>query len=201
MFLADVTWSSRTLITDRFYPRFDSLGMLSSLDEEELQMLEISIMDLPPIKQRRIIKKAEQLAESDIAYEEEELVSKEIDGVSAVAISDARPAARVPVADKARDMTVLVPVADDSEDRSDDLHRSMAQLVPNSNASRADSDKQPPSLRVDNFLTNPIPNPQHYAVEPLSDSLGTEVKPPRPKVCSFSNRSIVILKRYKTHLL
>ena len=41
-------------------------------------------MDLPPIKQRRIIKKAEQLAESDIAYEEEELVSKEIDGVSAI---------------------------------------------------------------------------------------------------------------------
>ena len=39
--------------------RFDSLGMLSSLDEDELQMLEISLKDLPPVKQRRIMRKAE----------------------------------------------------------------------------------------------------------------------------------------------
>ena len=46
---------------------FDSIGMISSLDKEELQMLEDSLKDLPPIKQRRIMKKVEELAGGDTA--------------------------------------------------------------------------------------------------------------------------------------
>jgi uncharacterized membrane protein YoaK (UPF0700 family) len=45
---------------------FDSLAMMATLDDEEVQMLEISLKDLPPIKQRRIVKKALELAESDV---------------------------------------------------------------------------------------------------------------------------------------
>ena len=52
---------------------FDSLGMMSSLDKEEMQMLEDSLKDLPPIKQRRIIKKVTEsgrrLARSKLAAE------------------------------------------------------------------------------------------------------------------------------------
>lgn len=40
---------------------FDSLTILASLDEEELQMLEVTLKDLPLVKQRRILKKVEGL--------------------------------------------------------------------------------------------------------------------------------------------
>jgi uncharacterized membrane protein YoaK (UPF0700 family) len=49
---------------------FDSLTILASLDEEELQMLEVTLKDLPLVKQRRILKKVEGLqGESGAGFE------------------------------------------------------------------------------------------------------------------------------------
>jgi uncharacterized membrane protein YoaK (UPF0700 family) len=110
---------------------FDSLGMMASLDEEEFQMLEISLKDLPPIKQRRIMKKAEQLADSDLV----DVVSEATSLLNEVT---ARPAARVPIKNNAEDLMKKVPLADNADEGSKD--RSMNQIVPNSSGSTVDSD-------------------------------------------------------------
>jgi uncharacterized membrane protein YoaK (UPF0700 family) len=70
---------------------FDSLVMMSSLDEEEMQMLEICLKDLPLVKQRRIMKKAEELAGSDFGRADP--ISNEFDVVSVPSLPGARPPA------------------------------------------------------------------------------------------------------------
>jgi uncharacterized membrane protein YoaK (UPF0700 family) len=156
---------------------FDSLGMLSSLDEDELQMLEISLKDLPPIKQRRIMRKAEELAGGDIA----------IEVASTDSIMDARPPRIAQVTAKTDDMKTLVPMVDNDSDKSlnrDSSRQSTVSTAASTASSIADGSSarfatkegvmQNTSLRVNNFLSNPP--------ERGSDSQWADTKPPTRKV-------------------
>jgi uncharacterized membrane protein YoaK (UPF0700 family) len=166
---------------------FDSLGMISSLDEEEMQMLEIVLKDLPPVKQRRIIKKVEELAGNDMVHGIEEPVWPVSSEIRFVSTSNALPEPMMPI----------VPVQDDTDDSdetdddTDDADDKMTSQV-DSNATTAASSllrsgdpsldilkakmagaQEDTSVRVNNFLTT-------TQESGASDSAGTGLvhKPP-----------------------
>jgi uncharacterized membrane protein YoaK (UPF0700 family) len=131
---------------------FDSLGMLSSLDEEEIQMMEICLKDLPPVKQRRIMKKAEELSAKEGA-------SDDFDSVSVGCMSDkksADPAMRLPmpVPGGDHDSMLTARVVSNITVTTAATERDLCAL-PRKDEAKDDVDQKPPQMN--NFTTPQAP--------------------------------------------